>query len=1647
MKRALSRRTQTGVRGQLVTRPQIEQLEDRLAAGSVLDVFGLGLAGPGLFGPSGESPVSEIAAADPAADQRPLDKQQSPSALTSWLPTPVAPQNPESSGSSTTAASPISFQESTSLLDPREGGIQDPFQAAADRMGMFNALLRGTVPTQSVAAGPGSAAKEGAANQSGNTSGGAFLAAPAGSTAGGGGASPSPPSGAGVSSAALAAPRPRPSSAGTVPLPTGTVPGTIAGSAAVADQQVTGNVPGPNTHASQTAGDVGVVVPGASSFLAQMPGAPPAIGQAPATSPINFVETPDPGNPTIRFVASSPSLTASFEEHAIQVQLGSQQQNLIRLAFEGASAESRLAGEGPASGTDGATFGGVRYTGLYDGIDVRVDDSVGELRYELFVAPGADVAQAMIHADEGAVKVEADGSLTIQAPGGTLRQTAPVSWDVLPGGAKRPLESHFRVAADGDYGFEVIGHDPTLPLVIDPTLVPAPALVGPASGASVTEPFNISWSSVTSNPSGVVAYNWQVSTSPTMTPVVFQDSVNSPTTQDMVSGLANGTYYWHVQAVDGAFDQGAWSETRSFTITGESPSAPGTPVLAPTQAYTTFHPLETGSTWWTPVAGAATYVWETSQGDPNFGWNNVFRQDNLDQTAFTFDMGFEGTFYSRVYAVSADGVRGAPSNVISYTYSYNNPIGPAPALLSPISGQTVSLPVTLQWAHVPNPQVFGYTIEIAKDPAFKNIELTAVQQHFPSVPITSLTPGTKYWRVFSTQGDSAPETVDSAGLPAVTAPSATGTFTVSTAPATPVSLAFEGFDAPQGVPGGTNFYRMALQLTAAAPVGGPVITLTSSNPAVAPVPATIAMPGFGWGDFQIPLGQVSVPTPVTITATLNGVSTTGRFTVLPTALKDITPSSPTLSGGSPAGAWIDLTGPAPAGGAVVGLSSDNSAAIVPSTMTLAAGWWSGSFLLTTTAVTATTVATITATYNGVSQKATVTLTPPRTPQSLTIDPISRIGSDPGTATGLVTFAGGSAYDQTFQLTSSNPAVASVPATVTATAGFLGGAFPITTSAVSATTVVTITATAGGVSRSVPFTVYPAGTKASLSSVRIDQASVTGGTAATGTVVLNSAAPAGGLVVALSDNSGTVTVPASVTVLAGATSATFPVTTSAVTATTTATISATLGTTQSVTLAVTPAPVPSLYFVSLTTQNVVGGASATGVVQLSAAALTDGAVVTLTSDSSAVTVPASVTVPADAVAILFPVATSAVTAATAVTITASYGGTTQFIRLNVNPPQAGPVLAGLTVTPTTVAGLTTATATVTLSAPAPAGGAAVFFTHTSLAVSQELLGINVIVPAGATSATFTVGTYKVSVPMVAGLRATYGGVTQTAMLTVNPTAAPTLSALTINPANVTGGTSSTGTVTLSAPAPAGGLVVTLSDNSAAVTVPASVTVAAGATSANFTIATTSVTASTLATISATAGGVTQSATLTVNPAPAVTLSTVGLNPTSVTGGKTSQGTVTLSGPAPSGGLVVTLASNNTAAATVPVSVTVPAGAISTTFTMTTSAVTASTSVLISATGGGVTRSATLTVTPAQTDTATVTKAEYTASKKVLLVEATSSSTSATLQVFATATNQLIGTLTNNGGGKYTGQFSWPTNPQNITVKSSLGGSASKAVTLK
>jgi len=93
--------------------------------------------------------------------------------------------------------------------------------------------------------------------------------------------------------------------------------------------------------------------------------------------------------------------------------------------------------------------------------------------------------------------------------------------------------------------------------------------------------------------------------------------------------------------------------------------------------------------------------------------------------------------------------------------------------------------------------------------------------------------------------------------------------------------------------------------------------------------------------------------------------------------------------------------------------------------------------------------------------------------------------------------------------------------------------------------------------------------------------------------------------------------------------------------------------------------------------------------------------------------------------------------------------------------------------------------------------------------------------------------------------------------------------------------------------------------------------------------------------------------TPSPPSSPSLSTIRVDPRDVVGGDPSTGTATLTATAPAGGFVVSLSSDNTAAATVPPSVTVPAGATSASFPITTFVVSNSQSALIIGSDGSVT----------------------------------------------------------------------------------------------
>jgi hypothetical protein len=642
-----------------------------------------------------------------------------------------------------------------------------------------------------------------------------------------------------------------------------------------------------------------------------------------------------------------------------------------------------------------------------------------------------------------------------------------------------------------------------------------------------------------------------------------------------------------------------------------------------------------------------------------------------------------------------------------------------------------------------------------------------------------------------------------------------------------------------------------------------------------------------------------------------------------------------VTGGDLATGLVRLTGPAPAGGAVVALRSANpAAASVPASVTVPAGATMATFPVTTFSVASSTSVTLSASYGSATWTSSIHV------DSIALATLQTAGSSVGSGSSLwttvtLTHQAPSA-GTTVTLTSSNPAVVSVPATVTVTAGRDTASFSASTVAITSTTSVTLSASCGGVTRSVTVQVLPY-----LTGFSVSPSVVPAGTTATGTVTIAGPAPAGGLTVGLfSTKPAAVPLPARVSVPAGVTSASFPITTSAVSAATSATLVATLGRSLTTSLSVMPVGV------SFTPASLSGGQPSTGTVVLPTAAPVGGAVVTLgSSNPSLASPPASVTVPEGARLITFTVRTFPVASNTPVTLSAAYGGTTWTGTLQLQPPQ----LLSMALNPPAIRTGGTGSGIVTLNVPAPGGG--ILVSLVSSDTRYATVPASITVPAGATSATFPVtgqwqGTGAVQI------YASYGATNLVATLQV----IPILNSFRLNPYAVPGGVSTTGEIGLTGAAPAGGLGVGVScGNPAVVTVPSQVVVREGVAGTTFSIATHSVTEPTLVPIWASAGGV-GTVNLWVLP--------VGLSftPGRIQGGQYSTGTVVLPAPAPAGGALVTLTSANPGLASAPASVTVPEGVRMATFPVRTTAVGTPTTVALSALSAGTTWTRTLTVIP-------------------------------------------------------------------------------------
>ena len=621
-----------------------------------------------------------------------------------------------------------------------------------------------------------------------------------------------------------------------------------------------------------------------------------------------------------------------------------------------------------------------------------------------------------------------------------------------------------------------------------------------------------------------------------------------------------------------------------------------------------------------------------------------------------------------------------------------------------------------------------------------------------------------------------------------------------------------------------------------------------------------------------------------------------------------------------------------------------------------------------------------------------------TPTALSPNPLNLTAGSTGTLTATISPIPTTAGSLT--VTSSNTGVATVPSSIAFAVNQTSIAIPVTAVAVG-NAQITATLNDGSVSATVDVSAAPP-TIASLQPV---SETITQGGTGNLTVTISAAQSSATTVSLTSSASSIASVPATVSVPAGQTSASIPVSANTPG---TAVITASLnGTSATSTITVT-ANLPKIVSLVPPTTSLNLGATGTLTVTISAVQASATPIPVTVSPTGIVTVPATVTVPAGQLTASIPVTAAALGTAM---VHVSLNGTMAESAVQVTPPP--PAIVSLLPSPLPVVIGASGALTITLNAGQLTN------TEVSLTVTPSSIvqvPAIVTVPAGQTSATFTVNGLAVG---NATVTASLEGTTKSATVQVQPPP-PTVVSLLPNPLPLQQGATGSLTLMINAAQVSDTVIVLTNNAPTIVQVPASITVPANQLSA--VIPVTALLAGN-ATITASINSSTTSSVVQVTPPPPVvaSLTTIAPDPpgSALTRPKGKPGTlrVTLS-RAPSDVTLVTLESSATNVALIPASVTVAAGALTADVPVNT--VGEGTATITASLNGG-SATATVTVTPPELVLLTLSPQDLTLFVgETQPVTATATLTDGTTQNLTTdsrlvwaSTNQTVATIASDG----------------------------------
>jgi hypothetical protein len=221
----------------------------------------------------------------------------------------------------------------------------------------------------------------------------------------------------------------------------------------------------------------------ATATLAQMP-AVKVLGN----DTLRFEESGSSGRGNAAFKSSVSGLDFQFYDRQAAIDIspaGASAGKPIRLSLSGAKRAQRISPERQLPGVvnyvypDGRnsriglrTWSGLRYQGIYPGVDLVYYGNRGQLEYDFVVAPQHDPKMIALDISSAQhVGISREGELNISGAGTSLRFSKPVIYQTAADGSRQLLAGSYVMTGPGRIGFDIPKWDRSRPLIIDPVLL------------------------------------------------------------------------------------------------------------------------------------------------------------------------------------------------------------------------------------------------------------------------------------------------------------------------------------------------------------------------------------------------------------------------------------------------------------------------------------------------------------------------------------------------------------------------------------------------------------------------------------------------------------------------------------------------------------------------------------------------------------------------------------------------------------------------------------------------------------------------------------------------------------------------------------------------------------------------------------------------------------------------------------------------------------------------------------------------------------------------------------------------------------------------------------------------------------------------